>query len=89
MTATADAPSPIRASALRLIVLAAIESLGALRDIPAIFYDFNPTTPLGKFAQALGTVGIVLVVPSPSLRFISRGKAGSAWRLRRSRSKSW
>ena len=63
MTAIADAPAPHPRIRIALIVLAAIESLGALRDIPAIFYDFNPTTPLGKFAQALGTVGIVLVVP--------------------------
>ena len=63
MTATVDAPSPHRRIRIALIVIAAIESLGALRDIPAIFYDFNPTTPLGKFAQTLGSVDHVLAVP--------------------------
>lgn len=63
MTATADAPSPNPRIRIALIVLAAIASLGALRDLPAIFYDFNPTTPLGKFAQALGSVNLVLAVP--------------------------
>jgi hypothetical protein len=63
MTATADARSPNSRIRVALIVIAAIESLGALRDIPAIFYDFNPTTPLGKFAQGLGTVDLVLAVP--------------------------
>jgi hypothetical protein len=63
MTATADAPAPHRRIRIALIVLGAIESLGALGEIPAIFYDFNPTTPLGKFAQALGAVGMVLAVP--------------------------
>ena len=63
MTATADAPTPHRRIRIALIVIAAIESIGALRDIPAIFYDFNPTTPLEKFAQALGTVDHVLALP--------------------------
>jgi hypothetical protein len=63
MTATADAPSPHPRIRIALIVIAAIESLAALRDIPAIFYDFNQTTPLLKFAQALGTVNLVLAVP--------------------------
>ena len=63
MTATADARPPNSRIRVALIVIAAIESLGALRDIPAIFYDFNPTTPLGKFAQGLGTVDLVLAVP--------------------------
>jgi len=63
MTATAEAPSRHRRIRIALIVIAAIESLGALRDIPAIFYDFNPTTPIGKFAQALGSVDHVLAVP--------------------------
>ena len=63
MTATADAPSPHRRIRIALIVIAAIESLGALRDIPGIFYDFNPTTPLGKFAQTLGSVDHALAVP--------------------------
>jgi hypothetical protein len=62
MTATVDAPSRHRRIRVALIVIAAIESIGALRDIPAIFYDFNPTTPLGKFAQALGSVDHVLAV---------------------------
>jgi hypothetical protein len=63
MTATADAPTPHRRIRVALIVIAAIESIGALRDIPAIFFDFNPTTPLEKFAQALGTVDQVLALP--------------------------
>jgi hypothetical protein len=63
MTATADAPTLHRRIRVALIVIAAIETLGALRDIPAIFYDFNPTTPLGKFAQTLGSVDHVLAVP--------------------------
>jgi hypothetical protein len=46
-----------------LIVIAAIEAIGALLNIPGIFYDFNPTTPLTKFAQTLGSVGYVLAVP--------------------------
>jgi hypothetical protein len=62
MTATVDAPSRHRRIRIWLIVIAAIESIGALRDIPAIFYDFNPTTPLGKFAQALSSVDQVLAV---------------------------
>ena len=63
MTATADAPLPHPRIRIALIVIAAIESLGALRDIPAIFYDFNPTTPLEKFAQTLGNVDHVLALP--------------------------
>ena len=62
MTATADAPSPHPRIRIALIIIAAIESIGALRDIPAIFYDFNPTTPIGKFAQALSSVDQVLAV---------------------------
>jgi hypothetical protein len=62
MTATVDAPSRHRRIRVWLIVIAAIEAIGALRDIPAIFYDFNPTTPLGKFAQALSSVDQVLAV---------------------------
>jgi hypothetical protein len=63
MTATADAPVAHRRIRIALIIIAAIESLGALRDLPAIFYDFNPTTPIGKFAQALTSVDQVLAVP--------------------------
>jgi hypothetical protein len=63
MTATADSPSSRPRIRVALIVIAAIESIGALRDIPAIFYDFNPTTPLEKFAQALGSADHVLAVP--------------------------
>ena len=63
MTATVEAPSRHRRIRIALIVIAAIESIGALYDIPAIFYDFNPTTSLGKFAQALGSVDHVLAVP--------------------------
>jgi hypothetical protein len=63
MTATADAPTGHRRIRVVLIVIAAIESIGALRDIPAIFEDFGPTTPLGKFAQTLGSVDQVLAVP--------------------------
>ena len=62
MTATADAPNRHRRIRIALIVIAAIESIGALRDLPAIFYDFNPTTTLGKFAQALSSVDQVLAV---------------------------
>src|SRR4051812_39263932 len=62
MTATVDAPSRHRRIRIALVVIAAIESIAALRDIPAIFYDFNPTTPLEKFAQALGSVDHVLAV---------------------------
>src|ERR1044072_9495877 len=63
MTVTADAPTPHRRIRIALIVIAAIESIGALQDIPAIFYDFEPTTPLGKFAQALGAVDSALALP--------------------------
>ena len=63
MTATVDAPSRHGRIRIALIVIAAIESIGALLNIPAIFYDFNPATPLGKFAQALGSVDYVLAVP--------------------------
>jgi hypothetical protein len=45
------------------MVIAAIESIGALWDIPGIFEDFNQTTPLLKFAQTLGSVDHVLAVP--------------------------
>jgi hypothetical protein len=78
MTATADAPTPHRRIRIALIIIAAIESIGALRDIPAIFYDFNPTTPLEKFAQALGSVDHVLALPLAlaALYF------ACAWRLR-------
>jgi hypothetical protein len=62
MTATVDAPARHRRIRFALIIIAAIESLGALWDIPAIFYDFNPTTPLAKFAQALANVDHVLAV---------------------------
>ncbi|HVF71399.1 MAG TPA: hypothetical protein VM940_07300 [Chthoniobacterales bacterium] len=65
MTATVDAqaPSGNRRIRIALIVIAAIQALGALWDIPGIFYDFNPTTPLGKFAQTLGKVDHVLALP--------------------------
>jgi len=78
MTATVDAPSRHRRIRIALIVIAAIESLGALRDIPAIFYDFNPTTPLEKFAQGLGSVDHALALPLAlaALYF------AFAWRLR-------
>jgi hypothetical protein len=78
MTATVDAPSRHRRIRIALIVIAAIESLGALYNIPAIFYDFNPTTPLLKFAQTLGSVDQVLAVPLAlaGLYF------AFAWRLR-------
>src|SRR3954463_1661319 len=78
MTATVDAPSRDRRIRIALIVIAAIESIGALYNIPAIFYDFNPTTPLGKFAQTLGSVDQVLAVPLAlaGLYF------AFAWRLR-------
>jgi hypothetical protein len=62
MTAPVDALSRHRRIRFALIVIAAIEAIGALGDIPGIFYDFNPTTPLGKFAQALGSVNHVLAV---------------------------
>ena len=62
MTATAEAPLPHPRIRIALIIIAAIESIGALRDLPAIFYDFNPTTPIGKFAQALSSVDQVLAV---------------------------
>ena len=48
---------------IALVVLATIEAVSALRGIPAIFYEFNPTTPMGKLAQALTSVDIVLAVP--------------------------
>src|SRR3712207_6229613 len=80
MTATADAPSGHPRIRLALIVIAAIELLGALRDLPAIFYDFNPTTPLEKFAQALGTVDLVLAVPlaAAALYFALKGRLRAA-----------
>ena len=62
MTATADARSPHPRIRIALILIAAIESIGALRDIPGIFEDFNQPTPLLKFAQALGSVDHVLAV---------------------------
>ena len=45
---------------LALIVLAAIESAAALSGLPGIFYEFNPTTPIGKFAQALTSIDLAL-----------------------------
>jgi hypothetical protein len=63
MTASAGAPSRHPRIRVALIVIAAIESIGAMRDIPALFYDFNPTTPLEKFAQTLGSVDHVLALP--------------------------
>jgi hypothetical protein len=66
MTAITETPQTAPAHPrlrIVLIVIAAIEAVGALRNIPAIFYDFNPTSPIGKFAQTLGTVDHVLAVP--------------------------
>jgi hypothetical protein len=63
MTATGDGPAHDRRIRVALIVIAAIESLGALRDLPAIFYDFNPATPIGKFAQTLTSVELALAAP--------------------------
>lgn len=66
MTDAADTPPaapPHPRLRIALIVLAAIVAIGALRDIPGIFYDFNPTTPLGKLAQTLTSVDLVLAVP--------------------------
>jgi hypothetical protein len=63
MTATTDAPFPHGRIRIALIVVAAIESIGALYNIPAIFYDYNHTTPLLKFAQALTSVDQALAVP--------------------------
>jgi hypothetical protein len=66
MTASAGTPDQAsRAPWLRiaLIVLAAIIAIGALKEIPAIFYEFNPETPLGKLAQTLNSVDLVLAVP--------------------------
>ena len=59
-----------------LIVIAAIEALGALIGVPGIFYDFNPTTPLGKFAQLLTSIDLALAVPITlaALYFASVGK---------------
>ena len=66
MTVAADTPqqtSTPRYLRIALIVIASIEAMGALVDVPGIFYDFNPTTPLGKFAQLLTSVNLVLAVP--------------------------
>lgn len=66
MTADAEAEKaahPHPRLRIALIVLAAIVAIGALRDIPGIFYEFNPTTPLGKLAQTLTSVDLVLAVP--------------------------
>src|SRR4051812_48000128 len=63
MTATGNESSPHPRIRVTLIVIAAIESIGALWGISAISYDFNPTTPLLKFAQTLASVDAVLAVP--------------------------
>lgn len=65
MTVAADTPqqnSTPRYLRIALIVIAAIEAIGALIGVPGIFYDFNPTTPLGKFAQLLTSANLVLAL---------------------------
>lgn len=79
MTLAAEHPDnapPARWMRIALIVIAAIESIGALRDIPALAYEFNPTTAIGKFAQALTSVNIVLSIPIAlaALYFAAAGK---------------
>ena len=66
MTVAADTPqqtSTPRYLRIALIVIASIEAIGALIGAPGIFYDFNPTTPLAKFAQLLTSVNLVLALP--------------------------
>jgi hypothetical protein len=66
MTVAADRPeqtSPPRYLRIALIVIAAVEAIGALMGVPGIFYDFNPTTPLEKFAQLLTSADLVVAVP--------------------------
>jgi hypothetical protein len=62
MTMTADAAPQRDATALRiaLVILAGIETWGALSNLPAIFYDFGHTRPLVIFAQHLGTAKILI-----------------------------
>jgi hypothetical protein len=66
MTVAADTPqqtSTPRYLRTVLIVIASIEAIGALIGVPGIFYDFNPTTPLLKFAQLLTSANLVLALP--------------------------
>jgi hypothetical protein len=48
---------------IALIVLASIVAIGALRDVPGIFYEFDHKTALGQFAQTLSRVDLALAVP--------------------------
>lgn len=80
MTVAADTPqqtSTPRYLRIALIVIASIEAAGALLGLPGIFYDFNPTTPLGKFAQWLTSADLVLAVPITlaALYFAVAGKS--------------
>ena len=72
-----------------LIVIAAIEALGALIGVPGIFYDFNPTTPLGKFAQLLTSIDLALAVPITLAALYLRVSESCVMRSRRLRSGSW
>lgn len=67
MTMTADTtalPAPTRQPLLRiaLAVLAAIETLSAMTDLSALFFDYGHTDPLLVFAQAV-TKAKIAVAP--------------------------
>jgi hypothetical protein len=65
MALTADQvpPAPRRALRILLIVLAAILTFGALKDLPLAFHDYGHTKPLVIFAQRLTSAKILLLPP--------------------------
>ena len=63
-----------------LVVIAAIETAGALSDLPAVFYEYDHTTPLLIFAQALASAKLVLavVIAGAALAFAIVGRVRHA-----------
>jgi hypothetical protein len=63
MTAAVDTVASSSAIRIALIVVAAIESLGALSNFGAIFNVFEDGSPLLRLAQIMTDVNLVLAVP--------------------------
>ena len=60
-TAEAIEPSaPTHRLRVALIVISAIATLGAAKDVPGAFYDYGHTDPLLVFAQRVTTAKLVV-----------------------------
>ena len=83
MTMTADAtasPSLPRWLRIALLIVALIETLSALSDLPAIFYDYGHTAPMLIFAQALTKAKLALapLFAGAALWFMIKAKPRNA-----------